>query len=95
MKVILKSDVKKLGKKGDIVEVADGYGRNFLLARGLAVLATDKSREILAGQKEEEKKQDEARRKEAEAVAKEFEDLIGWKYEDDFWWKASDTFHSL
>ena len=76
MKVILKSDVKKLGKKGDIVEVADGYGRNFLLARGLAVLATDKSREILAGQKEEEKKQDEARRKEAEAVAKEFEDLI-------------------
>jgi len=76
MKVILKSDVKKLGKKGDIVDVADGYGRNFLVARGLAVVATEKSREILAEQKEEEKKQDDANRQAAEAVAKEFENLI-------------------
>ena len=76
MKVILKSDVKKLGKKGDIVDVADGYGRNFLVARGLAVVATEKSREILAEQKEEEKKQDDANRQAAEAVAKKFENLI-------------------
>lgn len=47
MKVILLSDVKKVGKKGDIVEVSDGYGRNFLLKQKLAVLATKKSKEIL------------------------------------------------
>jgi ribosomal protein L9 len=39
MKVILQQDVKKLGKKGDIVEVSEGYGRNFLLPRKAAVLA--------------------------------------------------------
>ncbi len=39
MKVILQQDVKKLGNVGDLVNVADGYGRNFLIPRGLAVLA--------------------------------------------------------
>lgn len=41
MKVILTIDVKGIGKKGDIVEVADGYGRNFLLRKKQATLATD------------------------------------------------------
>ena len=40
MKVILKADVKGSGKKGDIIEVSDGYGKNFLLKKGLAELAT-------------------------------------------------------
>ncbi len=40
MKVILKADVKGSGKKGDIIEVADGYAKNFLLKRGLADPAT-------------------------------------------------------
>ena len=40
MKVILKTDVKGSGKKGDIIEVADGYGKNFLIKKGLAELAT-------------------------------------------------------
>ena len=39
MKVILQEDVKKLGAKGDVVEVSDGYGRNYLLPRKLAVEA--------------------------------------------------------
>lgn len=40
MKVILKADVKGSGKKGDIIEVADGYGKNFLIKKGLAEAAT-------------------------------------------------------
>jgi large subunit ribosomal protein L9 len=40
MKVILKSEVDNLGLAGDVVDVADGYGRNYLLPRGLAILAT-------------------------------------------------------
>lgn len=39
MKVILREDVEKLGKAGDVVKVADGYGRNFLIPRKLAVTA--------------------------------------------------------
>lgn len=40
MKVLLRSDVSGVGKKGDIIDVADGYGRNYLLPKGLAILAT-------------------------------------------------------
>ena len=40
MKVILQQDIKKVGSKGDIVEVSEGYGRNFLLPKKLAVEAT-------------------------------------------------------
>ena len=43
MKVILLADVKGSGKKGDVVEVADGYGRNFLIKKGLATAATASS----------------------------------------------------
>ena len=41
MKVILRSDRKGLGKRGDIVEVSDGYARNFLFPKGHAITATD------------------------------------------------------
>ena len=61
MKVILKSDVKKVGKKGEVVEVSDGYGRNFLIAKGLAVPETKHSMEILSEQKAEEAAAEAAR----------------------------------
>lgn len=41
MKVILRSDIHGLGKRGDIVDVADGHGRNYLLPRGLAISASE------------------------------------------------------
>ena len=47
MKVILMREVENLGEVGDVVDVADGYGRNFLLPRGLAVLATAKHKRQL------------------------------------------------
>ena len=43
MKVILQEDVSKLGAMGDVVKVRDGYGRNFLIPRGLAIIADEKN----------------------------------------------------
>ena len=50
MKVILQQDVKKLGKKGDIVEVSEGYGRNFLLPRKAAVIANAENMNVAKAQ---------------------------------------------
>ena len=41
MKVILRSDIADVGKRGDICDVADGYARNYLFPKGLAMVATD------------------------------------------------------
>ncbi len=72
MKVILISDVKKVGKKGQIVEVADGYARNFLIRNGYAVQATETSRQILNNQKIQAAENE----KEAEAKAKELAERL-------------------
>lgn len=50
MKVILTQDVKGKGKKGQMVEVSDGYGRNYLLPRGLAKEATNSNINVMEGQ---------------------------------------------
>jgi len=51
MKVILQQDMPNLGKIGSIVKVRDGYGRNFLIPRGIAVLADEKNTRVLNHQK--------------------------------------------
>jgi large subunit ribosomal protein L9 len=69
MQVILQQDVKGQGKKGQLIEVSEGYARNFLLPRKLAVLATADAMNTMKLQ-EKAKKAEEARQKaEAEAIA--------------------------
>lgn len=51
MKVILTKDVKAQGKKGDLIDVSDGYANNFLLKKGLAILATKQAINELEGKK--------------------------------------------
>ncbi len=69
MKVLLIKDVKNLGKAGEVKEVKDGYGKNFLVAKGFAKVATDDV--IKEWQKEQEKKR--------EQEAAELEHLKGLK----------------
>lgn len=75
MEVILLQDVKKVGKKGEIVKVADGYGQNFLIKNKLAVLASESGRQMVAKSKEKEAEAYEEARKDAEALKKEIEEL--------------------
>jgi large subunit ribosomal protein L9 len=69
MEIILKQDVKGLGFKHDVVKVRDGYGRNFLLPRGAAILATEGSRKELAEIKKQQSFKEDKLRKEATANA--------------------------
>ncbi|MBQ9390648.1 MAG: 50S ribosomal protein L9 [Lachnospiraceae bacterium] len=78
MKVILTADVKNQGKKGDIVEVSDGYARNMLIKKNLGVEATPKAINDLKLQK----KNDEKVAAENLASAKEFaREISTWKVE--------------
>ncbi len=72
MKVLLTKDVKSLGKAGEIKEVADGYGKNFLIGKGLALHATT---EVLNRWKAEQKRAAENEAKEI-AAAKELAEKL-------------------
>ena len=74
MKVILQQDVKGQGKKGQMIEVSEGYGRNFLLPRKLAIPATTDAINTM-NLKEKAKKAEEARLKaEAQEIALKLKD---------------------
>jgi large subunit ribosomal protein L9 len=74
MKVILRENVENLGKGGEVVEVKDGYGRNFLLPRGLAVAANPRNVRELEHQKQVAAAKAAKMKASAEAVAKRLAD---------------------
>ena len=75
MDVILKQDVKNLGDKDDVVSVKPGYGRNYLLPKGYAILATVSARKVLAENlKQAQFKQDKIR-KDADDIAARLESV--------------------
>lgn len=76
MKVILLQDVKAVGKKGQIVDVSDGYATNFLLARKLAIKATDKSIEFKKQEEVEQKQQVELKKQEMIALKQKLEQHV-------------------
>ena len=73
MKVILQQDVKGQGKKGQLVDVSDGYARNFLLPKKLAVIATAENLNTMKQQEKARKAQQAAEKAEAEALSKKLE----------------------
>lgn len=75
MKVILLQDVKKVGKKGQTVEVSDGYATNFLFPRRLAVKETKKSVEILDKQNEDARLAKEKAKEEALEIKAKLEKI--------------------
>jgi len=75
MKIILLEDVKNVGKKGNILEVADGYARNFLIRNKLAVEATTQSKAILEQQKQQKIDQEKEDVKNAEALKVKLSEL--------------------
>ncbi len=74
MKLILREDVENLGKGGELVDVKPGYGRNFLLPRGLAVLANSKNVREMEHQKSVAQAKAAKLKASAEAVAKRLAD---------------------
>jgi large subunit ribosomal protein L9 len=76
MKVILKQDVDKLGKVGEVVKVAPGYGRNFLLPRKIAVPATPGNLKIMEIDRLASARRDQRDRGAASLVAKELVKLV-------------------
>lgn len=69
MRIVLRSDVENLGRKGDLIEVADGYARNYLVPRGLAIAATKGSARQADAMRRSRQIRDTKEREGAEATA--------------------------
>ena len=76
MEVILKEDVANLGHRGDVVKVAEGYGRNFLLPRKLALQATTSNKAIIEQMKASAARRSASEKAVAESLAAQLEPLV-------------------
>lgn len=75
MEVILKKDIDKLGYKDDVVKVRDGYGRNFLIPKGLAIIANDAAKKMHAENLKQRAHKEAKLKEEAEKLAKTLKTL--------------------
>ncbi len=75
MEIILKTDIKGLGYKNDLVEVKPGYGRNYLIPQGFAVLATGSNKKILAENIKQAAHKAEKIKTEAENIASKIAEM--------------------
>ena len=75
MKVILRDDIEKLGSVGDVIEVADGFGMNYLLPRNLAVRATRGNLRSIEEIRKQKQFRDNKRKKDAEKIKDKMEKL--------------------
>ena len=75
MEVILKEDVTKLGSRGDVVKVAEGYGRNFLLPHKLAIEATSGNRKVVEQMRAAALRRSAKEKAQAEELSKQFDGL--------------------
>ena len=75
MEVILKEDVPKLGSRGDVVKVAEGYGRNFLLPKKLAIEANQANKAVIEQMKAASVRRSAKEKVQAEELSKQFDGL--------------------
>src|ERR671936_2445122 len=75
MRVILTTDLPQVGKAGQAIEVANGYGRNYLIPRGLAILATPGNERSLAQQQKARLAREAKTKAEAQALAAQLQQL--------------------
>jgi large subunit ribosomal protein L9 len=73
MEVILKEDVNKLGSRGDVVKVAEGYGRNYLLPRKLAIVANEGNKAVVVQMKAASVRRSAKEKTQAEELAKQLD----------------------
>lgn len=75
MEVILRQSVEKLGSPGDVVKVSNGFARNYLLPRGIAMVATEGNKKQIEAQRQRLEAAEDARREEARGQASTFEQV--------------------